>query len=490
MSNKATTIVILGATGDLARRKLVPALFHLRCKGRLPQDLRILGFARTTYSDDSFRDFMLKGVQELGDLAVREVEWEAFARNIYFVAGDLKDPQAFDNIRQRILDLNGDSGLSNILVYLSIAPTLYEATVNNLKLSGLSNEDGGWRRAVIEKPFGRDLSSARTLNHTVNQVFDEKQVFRIDHFLGKETVQNLLVLRFGNAIFEPLWNRNYVDNVQITAAEVVCVGNRAGYYDSSGVVRDMVQNHLLQLLSMVAMEPPNAMDAESLRNKKVEALQAIRGWTPEEAVDHAASGQYLSYLDEDGVATGSKTPTYAALRLYVDNWRWQGVPFYLRSGKGMAEKLTEVVIQFRRPPHILFSQEQDAELTPNILAMGIQPDEGVHLKIEVKIPDEGMRMRSKDMEFHYGSAFKEQPIPEAYERLLQDALAGDTSLFIRSDQIEEAWRIVDPLLQNWESADAPRPHPYDVGSWGPEAAAELLTRDGRKWIRGCGGHGD
>ena len=488
MDSGRTSVVILGVTGDLARRKLVPALFNLWRKGRLPEPLDIVGFARSEYSTDRFCDELWGGAIELAGLGAAREEWDNFAGRISYIRGDLSSKDDMVRLEATLREHEGEGRPANRLFYLSIAPHLYEPAIENLGAAGLAAQDGGWRRVVIEKPFGRDLESARHLNSVAGRVFDEGQMFRIDHYLGKETVQNLLVLRFANAVFEPLWNRNYVDNVQVTVAEQVAVDDRAGYYDRSGIVRDMVQNHLLQLVAMVAMEPPITMDAESLRDKKVDVLKAIRRWRPEESPEYAVAGQYRGYLQEEGVPPGSATPTYAAIRLYIDNWRWQGVPFYLRTGKAMAEKVSEIIIQFRMPPHSVFSSGERQDLVANVLGLCIQPDEGAHLRLEAKIPDQGMSTRAVDMEFHYESAFAGQAIPEAYERLLQDALDGDARLFIRSDHIEEAWRIVDPLLQSWDGAGLGPPHTYEPGSWGPQAADALLAGDGRTWNRACGIH--
>lgn len=479
------TLVIFGASGDLTHRKLVPSLCSLYCKGRLDRELRIVGVARRSMSDQEFRDSLIRRIQEIGEFSFDPQDWQDFASRIFYVAGDVSSPQDMLNIRERLASLEGQPGQpEDRLYYLALAPSLYQPAIVNLKQAGMAEESSGWRRVVVEKPFGSDLSSAIELNRVVHSAFNENQVFRIDHYLGKETVQNLLVFRFANTIFEPVWSRNYIDYVEITVAETVSVSERAGYYDQAGILRDMFQNHLMQLLTLVAMEPPSNFDADTLRNEKVKVLNAIRRIEPAQAPQHAVHAQYQGYCDEEGVAADSKTLTYAALRLHVENWRWQGVPFYLRSGKALRDKITEIIIHFRRPPHQMFAQPGGEELPANTLAIQIQPDEGLHLQFQAKVPDAGLELRPVDLEFHYQSAFAGQAIPDAYERLLLDALNGDASLFTRSDEIEQAWSIIDPFVTGLSGPDAPSPVEYEPGSWGPAQADDFLAQDGRAWLHG------
>ncbi|MCQ3976525.1 MAG: glucose-6-phosphate dehydrogenase [Anaerolineae bacterium] len=481
---KSITIVIFGASGDLTQRKLIPALFSLYRKGRLPAGTRIVGFAfAPAFSHQEFRAHLKEGVEKYASQIFDAAAWDEFAARLWYTPGDFGSPADYGRLQTLLSEVEG--GPAHRLYYLATAPTFFTTIFEQLGAQGMAEQaEENWRRIVVEKPFGRDLVSAQKLNKAVHTVFDESQIYRIDHYLGKETAQNILFFRFGNTIFEPVWNRRYIDNVQITFAESVDVGHRAGYYDQAGVLRDMFQNHMLQLLALTAMEPPASFNADAIRNEKVKVLGAVRPITLTDTV----RAQYNGYCGAEGVAANSGTPTFAALKLYIDNWRWKGVPFYLRSGKAMAKKTSEIIIEFQCPPHVMFDLSPEHEFTPNILSLCIQPDEGIHLKFETKVPDSVQETRSVDMEFHYHNSFKAGVLPDAYERLLLDALHGDASLFARSDGIETAWRLIDPVIEGWTRAEAPPLAGYEPGSWGPAEADELLARGGRSWRLGCGGH--
>jgi glucose-6-phosphate 1-dehydrogenase len=487
--------VLFGATGDLAHRKVVPALFQLWRTHLLPHEFTIVAVGRRGYTDEAFREELKTSLDTYSRVQPVDREtWDDLASRVFYHQGDFNDPVAYTSLAERLDRMDEDRGTrGNRLFYLATQPSAFAEIVGQLGHAGLDHErhEGGWRRVVIEKPFGRDLESAIRLNREVGKVFRERQVYRIDHYLGKETVRNLLVFRFGNGIFEPIWNRRHIDHVQITVAESIGIEARGAFYEETGASRDFLQNHLLQLLSLVAMEPPANFDADALRDEKVKVIRAIAEMTPDQVRRDVVRGQYgpgwvsakpvVAYRQEPHVDPTSETETFIAARLMIDDWRWSGIPFYLRMGKRLPKRATEIAIQFKEVPHQLF-RESASDPEPNLLAMRIQPDEGIMLRFGAKVPGLGIDVRNVTMDFTYGSAFQTDS-PDAYETLILDALLGDASLFTRADEVEQAWSIVDPIIETWAGEPAPEFPNYEAGTWGPEAADDLLAREGRRWRR-------
>ena len=487
------TIIIFGASGDLTKRKLIPALYHLFSDGQLPEEFRVIGFARREKTDESWRKELKVGVDKHLRLPRREAAvWEAFQKNIFYHRGDLTDAEAYQSLAKRLAKFENASLQENLVFYLAISPTLFVEAVDQLHAVGLLKRQrdklAPWQRLVVEKPFGQDLASARELNAQLVKHVRERQIFRIDHYLGKETVQNIMMFRFSNALFEQLWNREAIEHVQITVSEDIGVGSRGGYFEESGTLRDMMQNHLLQILSLVAMEPPVSLEAEAIRNEKVKLLQSIRELAPDDVARQVVRGQYFAggingdtrqgYRQEERVAPESNVETYVAAQFFIDNWRWSGVPFYLRTGKNLPLRASEVRVQFRPTPNVLFARQ--ADLQPNALTLRLQPDEGIFLRFNGKVPGNSMDIQPVRMHFGYDTEFGAYT-PEAYERLLLEAMAGDATLFIRRDEVETAWQIIDGIRTGWNGAPLSNREFYAAGTWGPEAAEDLLAQAGHKW---------
>jgi glucose-6-phosphate 1-dehydrogenase len=485
-----SSLIIFGVTGDLSRKKLMPAVYDLANRGLLPPGFALVGFARRDWEDQDFEKVVYDSVKQYARTPFHDDVWNQLAQGIRFVPGEFDDDAAFERLKNTVQELDRDRGtMGNHAFYLSIPPKAFPLVTEQLRKSGLAEPNKGWRRVVIEKPFGSDLKTARELNAVVESVFPADSVFRIDHYLGKETVQNILALRFANELYEPIWNANYVDHVQITMAEDIGVGGRAGYYDGIGAARDVIQNHLLQLLALTAMEEPVSFDAADLRAEKEKVLKAVR--LPADLATATARGQYSSgwqggekvvgFLDEEGMNPESTTETYAAIKLDIGTRRWAGVPFYLRAGKRLGRRVTEIAVVFKRAPQQLFAESQTADLGQNALVIRVQPDEGVTIRFGSKVPGAGMQVRDVSMDFGYGHAFTEAS-PEAYERLILDVLLGDPPLFPRHEEVELSWKILDPIEEFWATQGG-KPEQYRPGTWGPESADELLERDGRSWRR-------
>lgn len=484
-------MVIFGASGDLTKRKLIPALYNLAKENLLSKEFAIVGFARNELSSEQFRDLIGKDIGEFATTKVDPDLWHWFARRIYYLTADFDNKEGYLKLRELLAQIDKEHGTrGNYFYYLATAPSFFAPIVKQLGEAGLVAERNGWRRVIIEKPFGRDYDSARALNKELREVLDEKQIYRIDHYLGKETVQNILVFRFANGIFEPIWNRRYIDHVQITVSETVGVETRGNYYDKAGTLRDMVPNHIFQLISLTAMEPPISFDADAVRDEQTKILKALAPMTDEEVLTRTVRGQYgegmvgnqrvPAYRTEPLVASDSRTETYVAMKLYIDNWRWADVPFYLRTGKRLPKRVTEIVIQFKRAPYILFRKTPVNRLESNRLVLHLQPDEGISLQFGAKIPGPIVQIGPVDMNFNYTDYFNATP-QTGYERLLYDCMLGDATLFQRSDMVETAWHVVAPILDVWEALPPRRFPNYAAGSWGPPEADELLAKDYRHW---------
>jgi glucose-6-phosphate 1-dehydrogenase len=485
-------MVIFGATGDLTKRKLIPALYNLIVNGLLPEGFAVVGVGRSPLSDDEFRDRMKKDLQEFATSEVDGEKLEWLVRRLRYVAVDPEKPETFKDLTATLAKVDEELGTSgNYLFYLAVPPSIFDDYIRRLGETGLMREEEGhWRRVIIEKPFGHDLESARELNRRIREILEERQIYRIDHYLGKETVQNIMAFRFANGIFEPIWNRRYIDHVQITVAETVGVEERGGYYEEAGALRDMVQNHMFQLLALIGMEPPVSFAADTVRDERVKVLSAIRPLSPEDVLRRTVRGQYgegtidgerePAYRAEKSVAANSNTETFAALELFVDNWRWADVPFYLRTGKRLPKRVSEIAIQFKCAPLMLFRDTPVERLNPNLLVIKIQPDEGISLRFEGKVPGPTMRLGTVRMQFQYEDYFGRQA-HTGYETLLYDCMLGDSTLFHRSDMVEAGWNVVTPILDVWKAL-VPRNFPnYATGTWGPKEAGELIQKDGRKW---------
>jgi glucose-6-phosphate 1-dehydrogenase len=482
------TVVIFGATGDLAKRKLLPALYNLNAERLLPEGFSVIGRGREPLTTDAYRDRVSRDLQQFGTMNTERDHCEWLESRLTYLAGQFDDPATYDRLGESLAAASpGDGGRpSNALFYLATPPALFGPIVERLSAAGLLAEHDGWRRVIVEKPFGHDLDSARALNRRLAGLLNEHQIYRIDHYLGKETVQNIMAFRFANGIFEPIWNRRYVDHVQITVAETVGVERRGGYYDHAGALRDMLQNHLLQLLALTAMEPPISFESDAVRDERVKVLNAIHPLSARDVARDVIRAQYgpapdgsgSAYRDEPGVAPHSRTETFTAVKLLVDNWRWADVPFYLRTGKRLASRASEIVVQFKRAPFMLFRDTTVEELSPNQLVLRLQPDEGIELGFEAKVPGPRVRLGTVRMEFNYADYFGSAP-NTGYETLLYDTMTGDSTHFHRVDIVEAGWKVVDPILREWAATDSM--HNYPSGSWGPPAADALLARDGREW---------